>query len=187
MKSKIYYFPILLLICSLTSCDKSTGFSIAKRHYRDGFHIEYLSKKPLEKKANNDITSYLNYKEENTSFETKENFLLKEPPKEILQPKKETSRINEKNKISKKLTEQLPNLILPVKSTSISKLKSTSVPKNITSSQDTGDSVVWTLISIFLVLWLISLLTGGWGLGGLIYIFLVIALILLLLKLLHAI
>ncbi len=56
-------------------------------------------------------------------------------------------------------------------------------------SVDDGDyrmhsGLLWTIVLVFLILWLLSLLTGGWGLGGLLYLFLVVALVVILLRLL---
>jgi hypothetical protein len=48
-------------------------------------------------------------------------------------------------------------------------------------------SLLWIVIVIILILWLIGLLAGGWGLGGLINLLLVIALILLILWLFRVI
>lgn len=48
-------------------------------------------------------------------------------------------------------------------------------------------SLLWIVIVVLLILWLLGLLAGGWGLGGLINLLLVVALILLILWLLRII
>lgn len=59
-----------------------------------------------------------------------------------------------------------------------------SAAKPMASDQD-ALSLFWIVILVILILWLLGVLTGGWGLGGLINILLVIALILLILWLLR--
>jgi hypothetical protein len=53
------------------------------------------------------------------------------------------------------------------------------------ASDDDALSLFWVVILVILILWLLGVLTGGWGLGGLIHLLLIIALILLILWLLR--
>ena len=53
------------------------------------------------------------------------------------------------------------------------------------ASDDDALSLFWIVIVVILILWLLGVLTGGWGLGGLINLLLVIALVLLILWLLR--
>jgi hypothetical protein len=52
------------------------------------------------------------------------------------------------------------------------------------ADHDDPGYLLWTIIAVLIIIWLISLLTGGWGLGGFIYVFLVVALVLLLFRIL---
>jgi hypothetical protein len=87
-----------------------------------------------------------------------------------------------------------------VKSTALSKINaarslsfknSGSLKQYATSHIDRDDddalSFLWTVIALVLIIWLIAFLMGGWGLGGLIHVLLVIALVLLILWLLRII
>lgn len=58
---------------------------------------------------------------------------------------------------------------------------------NLAASNDDGLSLFWVIILILLIFWAIGLASGGFGMGGLINVLLVIALILLILWLLQVV
>jgi hypothetical protein len=62
-----------------------------------------------------------------------------------------------------------------------------SLKKEARGSSDDALSLLWIVILVVLLLWLLGVIAGGLGLGGLIHILLVIALILLILWLIRAI
>ena len=67
------------------------------------------------------------------------------------------------------------------------KMKDKFHPAQIMSSDGDAHSLFWIVITIIAILYLIALVSGGWGLGGAIHVLLVIALVLFILWLLRII
>lgn len=190
MKKIIRPLIFVTLISILTSCSEYNSISITKRHYRSGFNLEHSFKRQPDFQQEKEVRFFVNHVLKNeTEQVVKEEQISIEQSSETA--KLQGEAIIAKQNINTKAKQAVLNLT-PLSSKNINKASVYtedifSINRNTASVSERGDSIIWTLISIFLVLWLISLLTGGWGLGGLIYIFLVVALVLLLLRLLHAI
>jgi hypothetical protein len=179
MKTFHRILPLLALVFLGTSCMQVGNLEITKRHYRKGLYIDlHTSHKTTP------VTSALTprAKEEGTvpgnrTVSAPETGVINEVEPNI--PPSSTLKT-----VSHELKPPVTDGSIP-----LSKLlfKRKSFPSFYTgkfSDHEGGGYWLWTLIAILIVIWLISLLTGGWGLGGLIYIFLVVALVLLLLRLL---
>lgn len=179
-------FTITCVVASilLTSC------SIAKRHYTSGYYVSHSSDKQAsammqeqtaQKKTTPSLYAIQNINEGNnldggsTQSQVPENGVI------TASNKQEANNIKTVQS-SKHATNKL--ILSPVKRNS----PLFSAKKTTTSmvSED-GLSLFWILILILLILWALAFLTGGWGLGGLIYILLVVALVLLILWLLRII
>lgn len=202
------FFNVLILLapaCFFFSCNNSTGVSLTKRHYRNGYNVEMAGKikndnhhmvtneftKPEKQKSEQPEYASIRVSDErdiNNNHYSLNSGIKKNDAKVVLKnmdQKSKNSSPSNKN-VSKILTNtgkfisKIPfasKIILP-------KIKATNHPN---AAANDGGNLVWTIIGVLLVLWLLSLLTGGWGLGGLIYLFLVVALVLILLRLLRVI
>lgn len=188
-----------------TSCNQTVGISLTKRHYRNGYNLE-VSGKPSKAKTAEIVTI------ENTPLEEPEYASTKSSGENYIKPKpisflnnnssentiragNEENVVNNKgnthlNKTTSKPTSKIisfvkKNVEKPFSLKHILSENKTSV-RNADSTRG-GGGLIWTIIAVLLVLWLLSLLTGGWGLGGLLYLFLIVALVLILLRLLEVI
>jgi len=179
-----------------SSCNQTTGISLTKRHYRNGYNLEVAGKriKPATQKIipaeitipENEMTEQPEYASVQTSGEN----YIKHKPLSLYggtEKKQNISSEKIKNKHSLKTASNLISIIKKITKMP-SSLKNNTSENNgrvhAMESEHGGGGLIWTIIVILLVLWLLSLLTGGWGLGGLLYLFLVVALILILLRLL---
>jgi hypothetical protein len=178
-----------------TSC--SSNFSIMKRHYTSGYYIDYTrnNKEAIPKVAGNVSTTVAATSQPDVAQ-------IPAPSTNSAQPDKE-----KKASIATKLKTAIPKTISQVITkqnqlnrnggiNALTKESTTSLsqPNSVTTITQDGDrgehaalSLLWLVIVIILILWLIGILTGGFGLGGLINLLLVIALILLILWLLRII
>ncbi len=185
-----------------SSCNQ--GISLTKRHYRNGYNLE-VSGKPSKAKTIEIETV------ENTSHEQPEYASIQSSDENYIQPKPLSFINNDsENKVKTDKEENTENNkgtihVNTTPSKSISKVVSSVkriaktpfslkhiISENKTSAQSQDDTrggggLIWTIIVVLLVLWLLSLLTGGWGLGGLLYLFLIVALVLILFRLLRII
>lgn len=99
-------------------------------------------------------------------------------------PLKESHKIMADKRAELKLLKKKNSfVILPLASAEEKQVFTQKKSKLIAADRGNG-SFLWTIILVLLVIWLLAFLTGGWGLGGLIYLFLVVALVMLLLRLL---
>ena len=193
---------IILLSCTFivatvifTSCG-TTGVSLTKRHYRSGYNLEISSNqtKPDSKRVETqekqvvtesvtiDVPAEAQYASAGT---TNENSYLQHKPftfdQEDITP--ETSA---KAAVSPKKKKIAGNSLRKISSAAKIATGKNNLSKTFKARDDGSlGGLIWTIAGILLVVWLISLLTGGWGLGGFLHIFLVVALILILLRLLH--
>ena len=199
MKNLIKFSTILITASILfSSCE--SNLAITKRHYNKGFYIDYTknSSKEITPKSSGNIaqapaTTTIN----NLQSAPKQNNVQVNPIQRIAE-KSRAALVSMKKmlpKISlKPVTKQ--NLTNRTDVTEGSSLENTSTINNslrmndsITDDGDHGErralSLLWLVIVVILILWLIGLLAGGFGLGGFINLLLLIALILLILWLLR--
>jgi hypothetical protein len=201
-KLQIYFILFISAAIFFSSCETS----LIKRHYRKGYDFDFTKKQKA-------LTSESKFAKVESDLPV---YASAQPSgKEYLKPHSLSPLTNEveinefyspttdskseiKNSATHKTHEHTQikksNTLPPNKKvTKFQELKNFSNLKKIISRHDDDVDVhyhgglIWTIISVLLVLWLLSLLTGGWGLGGLIYIFLVVALVLILLRLLRII
>jgi len=191
----------LLTIASLLldSCSTQlTTASITKRHYRSGYFVDMGNAKHktesialktipvttesavIEKSPGTQITSANNISE-NTPFTT----VSSSGSNAISKTKKDISKELTASTQKHTETSNLKQFITPNTLQEIKNIKAISkYIKSENKGHKNNHSLLWTIVVILLLLWIISYLMGGWGLGGILNLLLVIALILIILSLL---
>jgi hypothetical protein len=182
MKKIITYTMLCLIaILLLPSCKGKMG--ITKRHYTKGYYVSHTKGK------NNAVASKTlpkNVGSDNISSMSVLSTVAKENKTELVPQPKENTMASAFS-VKKENTNLTP---MPAyKNTTIAKpitefKKLVLIPR--TSAGDgEGLSLFWIVILVIVLLWAFGFLAGGFGLGGLINILLVVALILLILWLLR--
>jgi hypothetical protein len=186
MKNSTLFIIAILSVFLLSSCSSISDFSITKRHYRSGYYVN------LHSKQNSKIANQI--AEQKTTNESEQPSLLffasasEDKSQEINAPVvSETSFGTDNEKIAALLIANNKNASAPFKNNIKKSAIKKAFVKNITKTKYDGGlgDFIWALIGILVLVFLLSLILGGWGLGGLIYIFLVAALVLLLFRLLE--
>jgi hypothetical protein len=197
MKNLIKYTSVCVVAALLfSSC--GSNFSITKRHYTSGYYIDYT-------KSNKGVIS--SPIENITQVNAPVTSAAMQAPVQAINVAQAPAQSNDKNNQvvtssnnKKQSKANLQAITKPVQVTktgvfsNITKEEKHTLfesPNVITNSADRDDgralSLLWLVIVIILILWLIGILAGGFGLGGLINLLLLIALILLILWLLRII
>lgn len=195
---KLLQLSTTLIVISImfSSCDSS--FSIVKRHYNKGYYIDYT-------RSNKDITSNINNEIPQPVTGIQRN-ITKEPVKQKRALSVSAQSMNEHDQIATGNSEKkLPRVKLqqilgqnpfnkiaaPLNLSSKNNKNSFESPApNAITDDDRGAralSLLWIVILVLLILWLIGVLAGDFGIGPLINLLLVVALILLILWLLRVI
>jgi hypothetical protein len=203
---KLHVFTTLFITsCILfSSCETSSPlskFSIEKRHYKSGYYIDY---RIGAREVTPIIASNTNSRiaEIPTTVYTEQDSII--PSTSLVGSTKSSGMVpatitNVKKVLAKT---NLQPIIKQSHSYSAGSLTSSTIENeqvisqsplisDNTSDGDRGEraalSLLWLVIVIVLILWLIGILAGGFGLGGFINLLLVVALILLILWLLRVI
>jgi len=194
MKNLIKFSAILLTASAFfSSC--SSNLAITKRHYTSGFYVDYS-------KGNKAIsTNKISQSVATTPIiaapvvasapvPSSREAIKTNTPTTIINIKKLLPKINVLPIAKHGSANSFGTTIAPASEASPIVSESPKMNESI-SDGDRGDhaalSLLWLVIVIVLILWLIGILAGGFGLGGLINVLLVIALILLVLWLLRII
>jgi hypothetical protein len=196
MKNLIKYLSVSIVASVLlSSC--GSNFSITKRHYNNGYYIDYT--------RNNKAVP--NAEEKTAQVKTQTPSISEQAPVEGNTTNQIQPQSNKQNNalgiFSNSKKEAKANLQTVTKTLPINKVgfagsnaakdkqASFEAPNVIANSADRDDgralSFLWLVIVIILIIWLIAIIAGGFGLGGLINLLLLIALILLILWLLRII
>lgn len=183
---------LLAILIIASSCNNSRGISITKRHYSKGNYVS-VNKKLKSKKHHKNEDQWLTNNEVNNETEAKINESTQEETVveanaavKVNQPIKEksnrlTQMINSANQEKTKEAASNSNDLLKVK-------KGNKIFQAVKAKANgEARSLFWLVITILLIIWLVALISGGWGLGGLVNILLLIALILFILWLLRLI
>lgn len=200
MKNLFVPFTLIILAGAMfSSCSNTSKLSITKRHYRSGYYVNWGSKKQtlavtkIPATTRHQVTPEVIAKSENT-VASKPSIVasLKSVIIQKLAPSK-------KIQISENRTVNSTSSGKNIFSTNANATNNVTESQSVNNKQaiydaNDGDggsseraalSLLWIVIVVILILWLIGILAGGWGLGGLINLLLVIALILLILWLLR--
>jgi len=195
MKNRIIALGgIILLLVFASACNSYRNVTVLKRHYSKGNYIS----------VNKNHKSFVNHKLKSDKFQSIENAakpinisvdnINEELNTEASAAKSVQSNtiksvtnfselVNsaERNKIAEReRNENIPKLSSLKKG--ISKLHMLNAQKD-----DEARSLFWLVITVLVIIWLIALVSGGWGLGGFVNLLLLIALILFILWLLRLI
>lgn len=205
MKNTITLLVAVLLIASgLSSC----GTTLVKRQHGSGYYVNKNPRIPTAESERNDHKHIKpgSTKAENATPETDptsdEQLALVRTSNEsenLLAPNDPTNGTSEEmalkpNRSATGASDQVqpakPSLYEWASNTRLSpKMNFASVDQQSNSVRDSegGLSLFGLVILILVILWLVAVLSGGWGLGGLIHVLLIVALILLILWLLRVI
>jgi hypothetical protein len=173
----------------VTSCKTA---SVLKRHYNKGYYVSHSSKKNKVKPITNESSVGAVASESLPQKQTRLNNASAE--QELSLPtaadpvKFPTDRPNKKHK-QKISSENSEEIVFNEPSTK-QFIKNPFKLSKAVASKATGDdalSLIWILIVVLLIIYVVGLLMDGFGLGGLIHILAVIALVLLILWLLKII
>ncbi|HXU28576.1 MAG TPA: DUF5670 family protein [Bacteroidia bacterium] len=183
MKKKLFNFAIIAYAIFLSSC------SMMKRHYVKGYYISHnsnsLSSKEHQQGAEKKTTPPL-YAVKKTP-DNNVNILTPILPAENEFTSSSHKRAINKNTLvithKKHLGYNAAKIVREEENTKLVTIKKAAPDDVVVDAL----SLFWIIILILLILWLVAILTGGWGLGWAIHILLVIALILLILWLLRII
>jgi len=197
MKKLLYSFFIfagMAMIFSSCSTQLPT-VSIAKRHYKNGYYVSVNNNKHTSD-ATSEVTKNVIAEPASVApvTSTANNVSETSPVEENTSGNTFTAPKNKQN-ISKELTASAVkhaapgNLKRTITPNTVKELKNIQAASKLMVSENknhsnNNNSLIWTIIVILLLLWLLSVLMGGWGLGGILHLLLVIALILLILHLL---
>ncbi len=181
----ISLFSVLLFGLILSSCQKR--FSIAKRHYSKGYYFAHHQKvtahplkasavaKNTQNKNMNSVSLHTN------SFSTTNQLDTISAPQVQLQKRKAQNEIPATKRLHKKNV--TPFVIGSKEKYAVG---SSYVKKqSIKGAASEGRSLLWIIVVVIVVLWALGLISGGLGLGFLINLLLLIALILFILWLLR--
>jgi hypothetical protein len=191
-------FTLTLIGLMFTSCRHYSDLSIAKRHYRSGYYVEYNSGKKADP-----TTQQAKANPEKSKSEVKTSIPATTNPNST-----SDNQVNLNDKASsssftlaKKLRHAqalitTPDIhsIQPEQNKSIPESKILPLENKKIFLQEArhhgegggGHSLLWWIIVLLIVICLLDLLAGGF-LGGLLYLLLVIAVVLLILRLLEMI
>jgi len=204
MKKTIHYLTGLFCLgIMITGCQQHAHESLTRKHYRDGQYLDYAEKPKADKnktavdaevadaevKSLEKTNSIEVIHEENSVSNAelqKMDTLIAANSYHI--PYASTVAENEGDEsfvTEKKFRHYLPVVVRTVHFPQ--KFEKYSGGDQAPQSTDDTRSIIWTIVLIILILWAIAYFTGGWGLGGLIHLLLVIALILFILWLLRII
>ena len=181
----------LLIIAS--SCNSLNRVTIVKRHYSKGNYVSiskkqkpYVYHTPAKKEAIVNVP---------VAAETKE---VIPSNQEIAiastaNSNENLSKTSVLDKFNSRTSQEKEEQLAPADTKIKHKLKGLNKIKNVTgllqgkstSEPELIGTLLWFVIVILLVVWLLALATGGWGLGGLIHILAVIALVLLIIWLIR--
>jgi hypothetical protein len=186
-----------LILCAfaamlLSSCSDTSKLSFTKRHYRSGYFVDATGKNrtiipvaTLPVRVTHPISAKAIVKQENKNeinipvTATKKTDIVQ---KKIQENYPVSVSINSIKQVLNKSYVFIENPALQTRQI-IS--ESVGSPGDSSRAASAGLSLLWIVIVVILILWLIGLLAGGFGLGGLINVLLIIALILFILWLLR--
>lgn len=167
----------------------SSCASFTKRHYNKGYHITRHSSIPQRTSSEKEIV---------TESEVKKNIPLVASEKNNLAVKQDAVQYAAKENNPTITAMKQSNHTAVSESESVETRQKETVFKNpvatikkgikdvrSAASNDHGHSLLWIIVVVILILWAIGFLADGFGLGGLIHVLLVIALILFILWLLR--
>jgi hypothetical protein len=192
---------VLIIACSLPSC----GVTLVKRQHGPGYYVNKNPRFPTAESERND-NRHIKPSSTKSENETIEEELFTDEEATLILPSTESVILTTTNDPSEDASNETvlktvrdideikpvkPSLFEWASNSRLSpKMDVGSADKQsntATRNSEGGLSLFGLVILILVILWLIAVLSGGWGLGGFIHVLLIIALILLILWLLRII
>lgn len=196
MNKKLHQLIVLMsLLIIASSCNSLNRVTIVKRHYSKGNYVSiskkqkpYVYHAPLKKEAIINVPVAAESKEESSSVKQEMVIASSNNSNENLSHTSVLDKIN--SGVSPEKDEQLAPADTKIKHKfkGLNKFKkANSLLQNKSLHDDEGliGSLLWLIIVVLLIVWLLALATGGWGLGGLIHVLALIALVLLIIWLIR--
>jgi len=175
----------IILSTLFTSC--GNGLAITKRHYTKGYYVDYTPKVHQEKATEKKSQPIVNLPTQQIA------------PLLVSNDKSYTSNLKTAKTVIVVKDKKVQSKITPQKTT-IQAIKDKPIVANeyvaahteqvapvSQYNNENGHSLLWLVVVIILILWLLGILAGGLGLGGLLNILLLVALILFILWLLRVV
>jgi hypothetical protein len=182
MKKHLFTFAIVVSAIFLSSC------SMVKRHYTNGYYVSHSSNE-ITNKVQEPVVDKKTAPALYTVQNTPNNVVNLKP---ISLAENGSISASNKQTISKNAPVVMHKKHLGYNAPKIMQTKENA--KILSAKKPNPDTVVvdalslfWIVILILLILWLVAILTGGWGLGLFVHAILLVALILLILWLLRVI
>ncbi len=180
---KLIIYPVLCLIAILLMPSCKGRMGITKRHYTKGYYVSHTKTKnktiALNTSAKSAESEKLNSIRVLSAVSTDN--------KTEMAPKPKENAVASASSVKKENSNQ--TLTPSYKNTGMSKpvaeFRKLVLQPRTSAGDGEGLSLFWIVILVILLLWAFGFLAGGFGLGGLINILLVVALILLILWLLR--
>lgn len=172
-----YSVLCLTALILFTSCE--SNLSITKRRYNKGYHIDHI-----KDQANLPVKKHKKLEDPTGTIST---YTYQTENIENLPNGTTIPTLEEQQYQSNSIQNTSP--ITPTTNKTIVKhqKRSTVIGSVTIADHEDGLSFFWVVILIILILWVLGLLSGGFGLGGLLNLLWIIALILLILWLLRVI
>lgn len=194
MKKLLTTVTSWIVVCIVfSSC--SSNISIVKRHYKKGYYIEFAKRTqtahPLKNEEKKTVQAKRKFPQNSIAYSSKYNTIDEYFNQDTKTGEIATVARDEKlqrkiilQQTARQLLKQTVNITEnPVLQTRQAWSEASEYYDH--SSDRAALSLLWIIILVILILWLIGILAGRFGLGGFINILLVIALILLILWLLR--
>jgi hypothetical protein len=182
----LFYTLFAFILFGLIASSCHSKLSVTKRHYQKGYYISLNKGKTNPTKTRLEKHTTRSAKANNSM--KKETLLAVAPEVKLpaLQVLQQTNSAPEHQQLKHKalVKKAVIGGFMHEKQT-FRKLPIESV--KMAHSADDALSLFWVIILIVLLIWLLGLIVGGFGLGGLIHLLLLIALILLILWLLRVV
>ncbi|MEX2595935.1 MAG: lmo0937 family membrane protein [Salibacteraceae bacterium] len=190
LKRSALFFAQMFIVAALllSSCNEGLNSPITKRQHRKGYDLNFAHKaKParaIDTKKQEEHKPKAIEKTESTAERNPSLFASSEEDlSQFVIPAEKPSTTFTPLNVVKKLASDRPVMKEVVKPI----FKAKSKPYGNDSSESDARSFLWLVIVILLILWLLGFLSGGFGVGGLIHLLLIIALILFILWMLKII
>jgi hypothetical protein len=190
MKKLITSIAICLITAILLSACSTSG-AFTKRRYTRGYYISHQHARH-NTSVNPTVEKGVQQTSQVASVKNAENPAVKQTSGSFAESVSKSGKMAQASSLTKRKTANryvknpvsVNSLEIMVRESFKRSNSTLDVAKPMASDAD-ALSLFWVVIIIILILWLLGVLTGGWGLGGLIHLLLIIALILLILWLLR--
>ncbi|MFI5204254.1 MAG: lmo0937 family membrane protein [Flavobacteriales bacterium] len=191
MKKLISLSSVFIIVTVLLS---SCATHLTKRHYSNGYHVSHSENKQKVAAHNEEEKTAQHQSKKNETVVPTQPMVNNETTVAVKPDVTNTVPVVANNQTNQSNVVSNPSTAQPLKQkTSVLKHPVSTIKKALLdrkkisriSHDGEGHSLLWIIIVVILILWAIGFLADGFGLGGLIHLLLVIALVLFILWLLR--